>query len=141
MVMVLFLITQVTASVITDEEMEQIKLQQLEKIKKLLTSMNCKYAIVDEDNTKHGDLEIVTIKHRTRALSEFPHGEMSRHIRNYMDYDNFTVGEVAIIPIEKFPAERIRSATCAKLSTVWGKDTYHSMINVSKNQIEVLRIA
>lgn len=120
--------------------MEQIKLQQLEKIKKLLSTMGCKYAIIDQDNTKHGDLEIVSAKHR-RSPSEFPHGEMSRHIRNYMDYDNFTVGEVAIIPIEKFPAERIRSATCAKLSTVWGKDTYHSMINVSKNQIEVLRIA
>ena len=84
--------------------MEQIKVTTLRKAITLLNACGFKYAIIDSDGEKHGELQVEAP--RLRAKSEFPKGTLLAHILKYVPAE-IKVGDVFQVPAGDFPKEKI----------------------------------
>lgn len=111
--------------------------QTIEKAVRLLEATGCEYKIIATTGEQYGRLEVVTKKHRTRNLSR-PYGELTKYFEKFVKYDS-AIGDVIEVPVGTYPAEDIRSGVCAKLSAVWGKGTYVSVIE--GDRVQILRTA
>lgn len=85
---------------------------------KLLNAARCTYKIIDTVGNEYGTLETAQPKKRHHNR-EVEHGAYSKHYRPYVD--NLAVGDVAVIPIDKFKYVKLLGSLSAWCSTKWGK--------------------
>ena len=65
---------------------------------KLLNAIGAKYAIVDSDGVKHGDLEVITKK--KRAPAKYPYGAIRKHVVPYLS--PLQVNQTIRIPLHTY---------------------------------------
>jgi len=87
---------------------------------KLLNAIGAKYAIVDGDMRKHGDLEVVTKKKRQPA--KYPYGAIRRHVAPYLA--TLQVNQTARIPVHPYDLETVYGSASSAASTTWGHKSH-----------------
>ncbi len=99
-----------------------------------------KFVIVLPDGTTitQGDLQLEKTKHRTRKL-KYPMGSVCRHYKPYVA--DLQIGKIAEVPFGNFDPEPLRSGIASFCSNTWGNGSAMTVINRSKQCVEVLRIA
>lgn len=118
--------------------MEQIKVTTLRKAIGLLDACGFKYAIIDSDGIKHGELELAEIKPATkRSPLAFPYGQVTEWVRKHLPA-NFQVGDVCEIPFGNYGPERVRSCTLNTLSRQYGLGKFTSVID--NGNVQVMRV-
>ena len=117
--------------------MKEVQLASLKKALATLNILGCKYAVIDSDGNRHGDLEIVQKPERKRASPTFPRGEVHDYFAPFIE--NLEIGEVAEIPSGKYGVERIRGSVCSWFVRNRGKGSANTV--VSGNNVQVLRIS
>ena len=103
----------------------------------LLNALGCSYAIVDSSGQKYGNLEINQKKERTRAPSEFPHGEKREYVNRYLK--DLPVGGCTLIPWGKY-GKGLQGSVLSWFCKTHGNGSGTTMLNHSKEHIEVLRV-
>jgi len=73
-----------------------------------LNSLNLKFAIVDSDGNKHGDLNIEQTKKVKRRRSIYPLGELRAYIMPFMQ--NLMINTSKKIPAGKYSPEVVRGS-------------------------------
>ena len=114
-------------------ELHPMQLQQLDRIESVLKNMGCHYQIFLPNGETRGELPV---KQRKRTF-QFPHNEARAYCRTFLD--GLQPGQVASIPLGKYPARYLQGNACAYLSTIWGKRTYTTTVNLDTQCLEVLR--
>jgi hypothetical protein len=84
---------------------------------KLLNAIGAKYAIVDSDSKRHGDLEVVTKK--KRQPSKYEHGVIRKHIAPHLQ--NLRVNCTARIPVAPYDHNAIYGSASSAATVMWGK--------------------
>jgi len=112
-------------------ELRQVAIQ---RALKMLENMGCKFAVIDIEGIKYGELEVVEPKKRRPCVHE--HGSLTKHIKPYLTPLN--AGDVAIIPIAEFEPRSLSSALSSYAHSLWGKGG-HTYCR-KDNTFEILRI-
>lgn len=115
--------------------MSLIKQQTLKRAIAMLNAIGVSYAIVEEDGTRHGELEVVPKQNGRK----YPRGTLSGIVKPYIE--NMKVGDVVQIPVGDFEPEEIRSAAVSWSCYHWGNQTITTVVNKENNTIEALRIS
>jgi len=100
---------------------------------KLLNASGCKYKVIDSTGVEYGDLETAPPRKKRRGDLKF--GAYSNHYKPYIE--NLAVGDVAVIPIDKFKYVKLLGSLSAWCSTNWGKGNTKTC--KAGNTIQVLR--
>lgn len=119
----------------------QVKIEALQRALKLLAAAGCKYAIIDADGKKYGELEVAEQKSRTRIPGLHPRGTYKAHFVPMLK--DVKPGSMITIPYGQFSGSKkdkdtLRSAVCGWCSNHWGNQTYISHMN--ETGIELLRV-
>jgi len=115
-------------------ELHPMQLQQLDRIESVLKNMGCHYQIFLPNGQTRGELPA---KQSKRAPKMFPHNEARTYYKPFVD--DLKPGQVARIPLDKYPPDYLQGNVCAYLSTNWGKRTYTTAVNLDAHCLEVLR--
>ena len=112
----------------------------IERALKLLKAANCKYCIIEENGTKHGELEVVETKAKKRAPSRFGRGTMQDYYLPFLK--DVEPGKMILVPYGKFGVDvearsALRGAITSWCSLNWGKKTY--ITHNSEKGVEILR--
>ena len=83
---------------------------------KLLNAIGAKYAIVDTDLRKHGELEVITKKKRRPA--KYAYGAIRKHVAPYLEL--LEVNQTARIPVYPYDLETVYGSASSAASTLWG---------------------
>ncbi len=112
-----------------------------DKALKLINSLPVQYKIIDDDGNEYGELEVKIIKRTKKPRSErqFKFGEQKAYYLPYIK--DMQVGDIAIIPFDKYVGEHLRGGVAAWACKYWGTGSHVSTCNQEKQIIEVLRIA
>jgi hypothetical protein len=116
--------------------MSVIKKQTLTRALSMLNAIGATYAVIEEDGTKHGDLEVLEKKKRAH---KYAHGELSSYASKHIA--NMSVGDVQEIPFGKYEGEEVRAAAVSWACYHWGNGTATTATIKDKQLVEVLRIA
>ena len=106
--------------------MEDIQKRELIRSIKLIQSLGCSFRILSPDGESFGDLQIVEPKTRRRSPSKYPHGSLTKQVKDHLDL-NAEIGVVQKIPPGDFDLEMLRSVACSILTAAWGRDSYVTM--------------
>lgn len=117
--------------------MNQIEKNVLAKVTNVLQSLGLKYAIVDSDGNKHGDLNVAQEKKLKRRRSIFPLGELRNHIMPHLQ--SILINTTKHVPCGKYPVESVRSSISSYATQLWGAGTYKTHISADKKFVEVTR--
>lgn len=117
--------------------MNQIEKSVLAKVTNVLQSLGLKYAIVDSDGNKHGELNVAQEKKLKRRRSIFPLGELRSHIMPHLQ--SILINTTKQIPCGKYPVESVRSSISSYASQMWGSGMYKTHISADKKFVEVTR--
>ena len=115
--------------------MSGVKQQTLKRALAMLNAIGASYAVIDEEGTKHGTLEITEKKTR----GKYPYGTLSTYAGKHIA--NMSVGDIQEIPFGEFDGESVRSAAVSWACYHWGNGTVTSATVKDKKVVEVLRIA
>jgi hypothetical protein len=116
--------------------MSGVKQQTLTRALNMLNALGATYAVIEEDGTKHGTLEVAETKKRS---SKYKHGELSAYASTHMA--NMSAGDVEEVPFGKYEGEEVRSAAVSWACYHWGNGTVTTATNKDKKVVEVFRIA
>lgn len=107
----------------------------IEQAIKLLKATGCQYKIIDVAGNEYGDLQAGTKKVNKRRPNAYAYGALTAHFKPHLrDLD---VGNVAVIPLDKFKYPRLLSCLTAWCTTNWGKGNTRTCR--SGDTIQVLR--
>ena len=115
--------------------MSGIKQQTLTRALNMLNAIGATFAVIEQDGTKHGTLEVVEPKKRG---AKYAHGELSSYASEHMA--NMSVGDIENIPFGKYEGEEVRSAAVSWACYHWGNGTVTTATQKDKRIVEVLRI-
>lgn len=116
--------------------MSGIKQQTLTRALNMLNAIGATYAVIEEDGTKHGTLEVAETKKRN---SKYAHGELSGYASKHMA--DMSIGQIKEVPFDKYTGEEVRSALVSWACYHWGNGTVTTATTKDKQFVEVLRIA
>ena len=102
---------------------------------KLLNAIGAKYAIVDSDSKKHGDLEVVTKSKRRPA--KYPYGVIRKHIRPYLDH--IKVNDTARIPVSPYDLNTVYGSASSTATVLWGKNSHRVGASDDKRFVIITR--
>ena len=102
---------------------------------KLLNAIGAKYAIVDTDLRKHGDLEVITKK--KRAPAKYPYGVIRKHIKPYLD--NLRVNCTARIPVAPYDLDTVYSSASSTATVLWGPKAHKVGTSEDKKTVLITR--
>jgi hypothetical protein len=115
--------------------MEAMKLTILNKALAMLRATGSKYAVIDCDGNKYGELEIVEPKAR------------KKHVRSGIHFKPMFIDKISKVvpgeeihvftPPEGIPIENYRSAMCGYASQNWGNGTYST--EIKDNTVQLMR--
>ena len=118
--------------------MNQVENSVLNKVTAVLNSLNLKFAIIDSDGNKHGELNIEQVKKLKRRRSIYPLGELRAHIMPHMQ--NMMVNTSKQIPAGKYSAEIVRGSASSYATQLWGASNYKTRVTADKRYVEVTRM-
>ena len=104
---------------------------------RFLNVTKCQYKVISPTGEEFGALEVVTKKKKHQATDR-AYGELRAHYDKHIDY-TAAPGDCVRIPLGRYQAKDIRSGVCAKLSSVWGKKSYKTVI--TDDEVQILRTA
>lgn len=115
--------------------MNTVHLKALTNAIKLLNAIGAKYAIVDTNGGRHGELEVKAKS--KRAPLKYPYGSLARHIRPYLARCrvNHTIG----IPVGQFDIDSVYSSTSSIASKDWGNGNHKIGVNDNKTEVLITR--
>ena len=117
--------------------MNQVEKDVLAKVTNVLQSLNLKFAIVDSDGNKHGDLNIEQVKTLKRRRSIYPLGELRGHIMPHMA--SLMVNSTVRIPASKYEVENVRASVSSYATQLWGSGNYKTKVTSDKKHVELTR--
>lgn len=117
--------------------MNQIEKNVLAKVNHVLQSLGLKYAIVDSDGNKHGELNVTQEKKVKRRRSVFPLGELRDHIMPHLK--SILINTTKRVPCGKYPVESVRSSISSYATQMWGAGMYKTHVGADKTFVEVSR--
>jgi hypothetical protein len=118
--------------------MNQVEKDVLNKVTNVLQSLNLKFAIVDSDGNKHGDLNIEKAKKNKRRRSIYPLGEVRAQIMPHMS--SIMINTTKNIPVGKYQPEVIRGSVSSYATQLWGAGNYKTKVSADKRYVEVTRM-
>jgi hypothetical protein len=118
--------------------MNQVENNVLAKVTNVLQSLNLKFAIIDSDGNKHGDLNIEQVKKLKRRRSIYPLGEVRAQIMPHMS--SMLINTTKNIPVGKYQAEVIRGSASSYATQLWGAGNYKTRVTADKRYVEVTRL-
>lgn len=102
---------------------------------KLLNAIGAKYAIVDSNSKKHGDLEVITKAKRKPA--KYPYGVIRKHIRPYLDH--IKVNDTARIPVSPYDLNTVYGSASSTATVLWGKQCHKVCASDDKRFVLITR--
>jgi len=117
--------------------MNQVENSVLSKVTAVLNSLNLKFAIVDSDGNKHGDLNIAEQKKPKRRRSIYPLGELRAYIMPFMQ--SMMVNTSKQIPVGKYAPEVVRGSVSSYATHMWGSGNYKTSVTTDKKAVELVR--
>jgi hypothetical protein len=117
--------------------MNQVEASVLNKVIGVLNSLNLKFAIVDSDGDKHGELNIEQVKKPKRRRSIYPLGEVRGYIMPFMQ--NMMINSTKNIPVGKYAAEVLRGSVSSYATQMWGSGNYKTRVADDKKSVELVR--
>lgn len=119
----------------------EVKTIALKHALKYLKAADVKFAVIDQNGVKHGDLEIATPKEQRRQPSRFPRGAFIGHFLPMVK--DMKAGDSVLVPFGPFgqdnqTKEQLRSALSSHCSGTWGNKTY--ITHTTPQGIELLRV-
>jgi len=118
--------------------MNQVEKDVLNKVTNVLQSLNIKFAIIDSDGNKHGDLNIEQVKKLKRRRSIYPLGEVRAQLMPHMS--SMLINTTKNIPVGKYQAEVIRGSASSYATQLWGAGNYKTRVTADKRYVEVTRL-
>jgi hypothetical protein len=118
--------------------MNQVENNVLAKVTNVLQSLNLKFAIIDSDGNKHGDLNIEQVKKLKRRRSIYPLGEVRAQLMPHMS--SMLINTTKNIPVGKYQAEVIRGSASSYATQLWGAGNYKTRVTADKRYVEVTRL-
>jgi hypothetical protein len=112
--------------------MSSLHTRALDQTVALLSGMGFRFAIIDLDGVKHGDLEIVG-----KQKKEF--------VQSFKEYvtpilDSLQIGELVSVPFDEYDGGELQSNICSRANSRWGDRSIMTAIKRDKKIIEVLRL-
>jgi len=117
--------------------MSNIKQQTLKRALTMLDAIGATYAVIEENGTKHGTLEVSDKK--AKAVRKYKHGELSSYVKSFLE--NVKVGQVVEVPVGVYSIEDLRSSVVSWACYYWGKGTITTASNKEKQIVEALRLS
>jgi len=102
---------------------------------KLLNAIGAKYAIVDSDLKKHGELEVVAKKKRRPAKYEY--GVIRKHIAPYLE--PLKVNESTRIPAAPYDLDTVYGSASSTATVMWGKKCHKVGTSSDKKFVIITR--
>ena len=118
--------------------MNQVEKDVLNKVSNVLQSLNLKFAIIDSDGNKHGDLNIEKVKKVKRRRSIYPLGEVRAQIMPHMS--SIMINTTKNIPVGKYQPEIVRGSVSSYATQLWGAGNYKTRVTADKRNVEVTRM-
>ena len=118
--------------------MNQVENNVLTKVTSVLNSLNLKFAIIDSDGNKHGDLNIEKDKKNKRRRSIYPLGELRAHIMPHLT--NIMINTTKNIPVGRYQPEIVRGSVSSYATHLWGAGNYKTRVTADKKHVEVTRM-
>ena len=118
--------------------MNQVENNVLAKVTNVLNSLNLKFAIIDSDGNKHGDLNIEQVKKLKRRRSIYPLGEVRAQLMPHMS--SMMINTTKNIPVGNYQAEVIRGSASSYATQLWGAGNYKTRVTADKRYVEVTRL-
>jgi hypothetical protein len=118
--------------------MNQVEKDVLNKVSNVLQSLNLKFAIIDSDGNKHGDLNVEKDKKVKRRRSIYPLGEVRAQIMPHMS--SIMINTTKNIPVGKYQPEVIRGSVSSYATQLWGAGNYKTKVSADKRYVEVTRM-
>lgn len=118
--------------------MNQVEKDVLNKVSNVLQSLNLKFAIIDSDGNKHGDLNVEKDKKNKRRRSIFPLGELRAHVMPHMV--STMINTSKFIPAGKYGAENVRASVSSYATQLWGSGNYKTRVTADKQNVELTRM-
>jgi hypothetical protein len=115
--------------------MNNIHTKALNNAVKLLNAIGAKYAIVDVDLKKYGELEVVTKSKRRPA--KYPYGVIRKHIKPYLDH--IDVNQTARIPVSPYDAQTVYGSASSTATVLWGKQCHRVGLSDDKRFVLITR--
>lgn len=120
------------------KKFKDIKGRALAQVIATLDALNCSYKIISADNQTFTRGVVFGGKEGRKRRTDRPYGMVAAYYKPYIV--GLKVGETATIPAHKeISADDIQGSATAWMAGTWGKGSYASMINKSR-EVEVLRI-
>lgn len=117
--------------------MNQVELSVLNKVCGVLKSLDLKFAIVDSDGNKHGDLNIAEEKKVKRRRSIYPLGELRAYIIPHMN--GLMINSTKLIPAGKYAPEVVRGSVSSYATQMWGSGNYKTRVTDDRKHVELTR--
>jgi len=102
---------------------------------KLLNAIGAKYAIIDVDLKKYGELEVITKSKRRPA--KYPYGVIRKHIKPYLDH--IAVNQTARIPVSPYDAQTVYGSASSTATVLWGKQCHKVGMSDDKRFVIITR--
>jgi hypothetical protein len=118
--------------------MNQVEKDVLNKVTNVLQSLNIKFAIIDSDGNKHGDLNVEKDKKNKRRRSIYPLGELRAHIMPHIT--SIMVNTTKNIPVGNYQPEIVRGSVSSYATQLWGAGNYKTRVTADKRNVEVTRM-
>lgn len=118
--------------------MNQVEKDVLNKVTNVLQSLNIKFAIIDSDGNKHGDLNVEKDKKNKRRRSIYPLGELRAHIMPHIT--SIMINTTKNIPVGKYQPEIVRGSVSSYATQLWGAGNYKTRVTADKRNVEVTRM-
>jgi len=115
--------------------MNNIHTKALTNAVKLLNAIGAKYAIIDVDLKKYGELEVVTKSKRRPA--RYPYGVIRKHIKPYLDH--IAVNQTARIPVSPYDLETVYGSASSTATVLWGKQCHKVGASEDKRFVLITR--
>ena len=115
--------------------MNNIEKNTLIKVISMLNACKLKFAIIDSDGNKHGELQVNEQKPR-RGL-KYPFGTLSNHFVPIVK--DMKPNEAVEIMCKEYDPESMRSSLAAWASKNWGNGACTTMIDRNAKSIVVIR--
>ena len=88
----------------------------IEQAIKLLKATGCQYKIIDAAGNEYGALQVAEKKKKRNGIYQY--GELTNHFKPYVK--DLEVGDVAVIPMDKFDYKTLIRCLSAWCNTQWG---------------------
>lgn len=115
--------------------MDDMKSAVLRKALGMLTVLGCKYAVIDPEGNKHGDLEVVPPKKKRGPPTMDYLPLFEARLKEVQPSD--TIHEF-VVPDNAKPAN-YRGALCGWCTRHWGRETYSTQLK--DNKVLLMRYA